>query len=300
MTVLGGGIVAATSGVTLSEDADDEHERRAVLAIITAAGVHGANVDAIGAVANLDATRVKLQLGELIAHGQARLLAKPTAYIAATLADDVLARTIDVLAQRQRERPWVMGSTSLALAQRLALPEAALVRVLATYVDAGALIYRGGYYATIDFQPKLTAEQRGFFDAAFAPAPGGESMPIAFEQLKAMIRASRVADVSAAFETLVTTGALTRVGEFVYVGSQLRMIRGQLEAALRAQNHITVAEFRTLTGTSRKYAVPLLEFFDATGVTLRTGDLRVLRRTTPATPAAPASRTATDATPAPP
>jgi selenocysteine-specific elongation factor len=32
-----------------------------------------------------------------------------------------------------------------------------------------------------------------------------------------------------------------------------------------------------LVGTSRKYAVPLLEWFDAAGVTLRSGDLRVLR-----------------------
>jgi len=32
-----------------------------------------------------------------------------------------------------------------------------------------------------------------------------------------------------------------------------------------------------LTGTTRKYAVPLLEFFDATGVTIRSGDIRVLR-----------------------
>jgi hypothetical protein len=37
-----------------------------------------------------------------------------------------------------------------------------------------------------------------------------------------------------------------------------------------------------LIGTSRKYAVPLLEYFDAIGVTIRAGDLRVLKGGLPA------------------
>jgi selenocysteine-specific elongation factor len=38
-----------------------------------------------------------------------------------------------------------------------------------------------------------------------------------------------------------------------------------------------MAQFRDLIGLTRKYAVPLLEWFDATGITLRSGDVRVLR-----------------------
>ncbi len=41
---------------------------------------------------------------------------------------------------------------------------------------------------------------------------------------------------------------------------------------------MTAAEFRDLIGTSRKYAVPLLEWLDARGVTLRNGDYRTLRK----------------------
>jgi selenocysteine-specific elongation factor len=39
---------------------------------------------------------------------------------------------------------------------------------------------------------------------------------------------------------------------------------------------ITLAEFRDLAGTSRKYAVALLEYFDRKGVTRKEGDARVL------------------------
>jgi selenocysteine-specific elongation factor len=37
-----------------------------------------------------------------------------------------------------------------------------------------------------------------------------------------------------------------------------------------------VAEIRDLLGTSRKYAVPLCEWLDQTGATIRKGDARVL------------------------
>ena len=41
---------------------------------------------------------------------------------------------------------------------------------------------------------------------------------------------------------------------------------------------MTAAEFRDMLGTSRKYAVPLLEWLDAHGVTIRNGDYRTLRK----------------------
>lgn len=40
---------------------------------------------------------------------------------------------------------------------------------------------------------------------------------------------------------------------------------------------ITVSAFREHVGTSRKYAVPLLEYFDKRGITRREGDVRILR-----------------------
>jgi selenocysteine-specific elongation factor len=46
---------------------------------------------------------------------------------------------------------------------------------------------------------------------------------------------------------------------------------------LAATDGITVSAFREALGTSRKYAVPLLEWFDARGVTRREGDVRVPR-----------------------
>jgi selenocysteine-specific elongation factor len=286
MDLLGGGTIASGTGEDLLRDAaaaesPEARERGAVLTALAAAGYNGAAPAQVGAVANLNEARVKTRLEELLADGRARQLTKPPAFIAASVADGVVARAIDVLRERQHDRPWLLGVTSLGLAQALTLPEPALIRVLAGFVDDGALAYRGGYYSTTDFEPRLSAEQRAFFDAAFALPADARSVPLAFDDLRARIRNSPVRELSQAFETLVASGALSKVGDFVYRGSDIAAIRAQLENAIRRQGRVTVAEFRTLTGTSRKYAVPLLEFFDATGVTLRSGDFRTLRKSPP-------------------
>jgi selenocysteine-specific elongation factor len=72
-------------------------------------------------------------------------------------------------------------------------------------------------------------------------------------------------------------------GRLVRVSAEILMtpeITGRAEQILRERGRppgITVSAFRETLGTSRKYALPLLEYFDARGLTRRQGDLRVLR-----------------------
>lgn len=76
--------------------------------------------------------------------------------------------------------------------------------------------------------------------------------------------------------------ALCAEGKLVRVSRDLVMTPSfvtHAEAVLRssAGAGLTVSSFREALGTSRKYALPLLEYFDGKGVTRRQGDVRVLR-----------------------
>lgn len=76
--------------------------------------------------------------------------------------------------------------------------------------------------------------------------------------------------------------ALTRTGEVVRVSDDLVYLPESIDeiiALIRSfELPFTVSEFRVRAGVSRKYAVPLLEYADREGVTLRQGDLRTTRR----------------------
>jgi selenocysteine-specific elongation factor len=63
-----------------------------------------------------------------------------------------------------------------------------------------------------------------------------------------------------------------------YAPEPVAAIREKLTACLKEKGEITPPEFRELTGLSRKFMIPLLEFFDQEKLTIRVGDKRVLRK----------------------
>jgi len=67
-------------------------------------------------------------------------------------------------------------------------------------------------------------------------------------------------------------------GDVFYAPGAVAELRDKLVAYLREKGEITPPEFRELTGLSRKFMIPLLEFFDQEKLTIRTGDKRVLRK----------------------
>ena len=57
--------------------------------------------------------------------------------------------------------------------------------------------------------------------------------------------------------------------------SALEMIKNILKEHFNKKDEITISEFKKMTSTSRKYAIPLLEFLDRMQVTRRKGNNRV-------------------------
>ena len=77
--------------------------------------------------------------------------------------------------------------------------------------------------------------------------------------------------------------ALLRLGQFVKIADDFFIHKVALEetqelliAYLRENDIITVAEFREIAETSRKYAVPFLEYCDSQNITIRDGNVRRL------------------------
>ncbi|MBZ0233619.1 MAG: SelB C-terminal domain-containing protein, partial [Deltaproteobacteria bacterium] len=84
--------------------------------------------------------------------------------------------------------------------------------------------------------------------------------------------------VAAALAALTAAKVVTKVKPDLYVATAvLADLEARLRAYLAAHKEITPQAWKDLTGTSRKYSIPLAEHFDAQKVTLRIGDLRRLR-----------------------
>jgi selenocysteine-specific elongation factor len=85
-------------------------------------------------------------------------------------------------------------------------------------------------------------------------------------------------EVQAILEHLVHEGVLVKVKSGMYFHrDSIERLKESLIQYLKGHQEITTPEFKEMTGVSRKYAIPLIEFFDQTRLTLRLGDKRVLR-----------------------
>lgn len=78
---------------------------------------------------------------------------------------------------------------------------------------------------------------------------------------------------------LESQGKIAKVATDLYFDSTaLEKAKSALLAHFTTHEEISAASFRDLLGISRKTAIPLLEYFDRTGLTLRVGDVRKLRK----------------------
>jgi selenocysteine-specific elongation factor len=273
-TLLGGGRVHATHE---AQDASETQDGNVVAGALAASGAQPLTVSEVAARANIREEVAAEMLARLTETRRVVVVSKPQAYLDGAAAQALLERTVAILARRQHEAPWIAGTTSLALARDLEIPEALLLRLLAAFADDGAIASRGGYFSTTDYTPQLTPEQRAFFDEHVAPQPDQPFVPVALAELVSAVKSSRVPGIAQAFDALLFRGALVKVGQDVYLGRQIETIQGRVEAFLLREKQMTMAQFRDLAGSSRKYAVPLLEWFDARGITVRSGDFRMLR-----------------------
>ncbi|MFW5791999.1 MAG: selenocysteine-specific translation elongation factor [Desulfohalobiaceae bacterium] len=78
---------------------------------------------------------------------------------------------------------------------------------------------------------------------------------------------------------LQESGSLVRVKDTLYFSPEaLEELRSKVRDYFKTHDELTPADFKELTGLSRKYAIPLMEQLDKDKVTMRIGDVRKLRK----------------------
>lgn len=81
-------------------------------------------------------------------------------------------------------------------------------------------------------------------------------------------------------ELMVKEGLLIKVKEDLYFHrDSIEALKNRLIQYLKEKGEINTTQFKEMTGASRKYTIPIMEYFDRLRLTVRVGDNRVLRKT---------------------
>ena len=79
-------------------------------------------------------------------------------------------------------------------------------------------------------------------------------------------------------EWMLAKGILVKTKDDIYFhASAMSELQQRLVAWLKENGEITTPQFKEMTQASRKYTIPLLEYFDAQKVTIRVGEVRKMR-----------------------
>ena len=124
---------------------------------------------------------------------------------------------------------------------------------------------------------QLSGEQQRVVDRVESEFLRGEAAPPS--PAEALARAGVTGDEDhELFQLLVEGKRLVRITESLFFHARaLDTIQDKLVALLRERKDIGPGDIKDLLGISRKYAIPLLEYFDGRRVTMRVGERRVLR-----------------------
>ena len=85
-------------------------------------------------------------------------------------------------------------------------------------------------------------------------------------------------DLGNLLELLVKEGSAVKIKDDLYFGSDaVSDLEQNITQFFKDHDELTPGSLKEMTGISRKYAIPLLEYFDRVKLTIRVGDKRVLR-----------------------
>lgn len=104
---------------------------------------------------------------------------------------------------------------------------------------------------------------------------GGFQPPVKSEIIEALkIDQKQCSDI---LNILVKENGIVRISDSLYLSvASFENMLSLLKAFFSKKSEMSVAEFRDILKTSRKYALPYLEYLDSNRITLRTGDARKL------------------------
>ena len=247
---------------------------KAVRAVLESA-THPLTAAEVAAQADLTQQQAERELEALAAAGNA--LRMGDSFATKPMAQKLTSAIENTLMKFHAANPQATGMSKGALAQAACpkCPDAAFDAVLAYACDRGKAVFADGEVShPTEGAGARKLEQQAADALASALQAAGTTPPAA----KDLISQAKLTP-QAGFKAL---GKLEQDDRAVKINNDLYFdaaVFAQLESALRAKLAVgpaSAADLKDAMGTSRKYAIPLLEYFDAQGITRRVGDAREL------------------------
>jgi selenocysteine-specific elongation factor len=186
-------------------------------------------------------------------------------------------RILQTLAEFHRASPVSPGMTSTQLIESLKTDKTVLAHAVNSLKEAGKLVERNQRLALAEHREEFSDEERKNLDAVEALFRRRLFRPPDSAEIAAALRIDPTA-VERLLRILVEHERLAPVAEdLLFHKDAIDLARQKLADFILKEGELESVKFKYLLDTTRKFAIPLLDYFDRVGVTLRRGNTRYLK-----------------------
>jgi selenocysteine-specific elongation factor len=272
-----GDLEAATRSKRLRHEAPAE----ALAALLEAVGAQGCSRQELRRRVSFGSAALDAALDATVASATAVPLDDAGAHFVHAAVFSAAASTlVDAVREFHDRLPWRAGASREEL--RAKMPRNADPRLFGRVLDAlvakSEVSVHGELVRLVGFEPTVAGDMARVCEELLALySRAGTEPPLTAEALRTASAPEPLA--REALDVLLRDNKLVKIKpDLLFAAPVVAGLRAKLTAFLQERGEITTPEFKELSGLSRKYSIPLGEWFDAEKVTVRVSDtVRKLR-----------------------
>ena len=264
---------AVLDGLAIKESGSGDEK---LIQAVAESGQMLSTLEKLAVQLNMHREELEKALGDLCAGGKL-LEPLPGRYLALSVLDGIWDSCRALLEKYHRENPLHAGMKVAELRQKLlkTADQAVADAILAELVREGKLKQVADRYALAEFSVHLTKRQNAIrerlleqYSRAGLESPG-------LEEVYSSFTANEQIDCRQVMESLVTNGELVMLTPQICIHHAVyEEVCRKTREYLTTHETLALADFRDLLGTSRKYALAVLEYYDKNKILKKDGDLR--------------------------
>ncbi|MFV0388034.1 MAG: selenocysteine-specific translation elongation factor [Pyrinomonadaceae bacterium] len=265
----------------MSAAIDEKASARQLALIIEKGGTFGVAQEDLHAITGWKSSFIRLELDKLAATNNVVICDNFSVSIDSfNQLKQLILHTVE---EHHKSEPFSRGLLLETLRERIYVPDDVFRSAQESLIETGKIgrendvIFSNGFRHEPEEHEKAALEhfRMLFYEAGLAP-------PALDEVLKKVseIEKMEVKELRKLFQTLLDSGELIKISQQFFASSvAVEELKSKLKLHALQDNEskfITVAEFKDIAGVSRKFAIPLLEYFDNNKITRRAGDKRLI------------------------
>jgi selenocysteine-specific elongation factor len=260
--------------IAILEKLKSENESARLLGFINLSTPKGIKIEDLQLFTGIDKEKIKRIIEELIR--EKKIIEIKDSYYPLEKFEELKNNILKIIETYHQKFPYRKGMKESELKKRLTyLNEELIIKALTDLINEKKIKKEGNFLSLFSFQIKLSEKEEDYLKMIEKEFLKREYTPPDFLEIKELLKIDEKI-LKKLFTILLENEILIKIDD-IYFHQQTMEKAYEILKSNFFKKPITVSEFRQILKTTRKYALPLLHYFDNKGITERKGDIRYLK-----------------------